>query len=78
MPKGSAPLPPSREGDLENRNPLWLKDRADGFMRMKNYSAALDAYNEAMKIDPSQRKILMNRSLAHMKLLNFDSALTDC
>jgi hypothetical protein len=45
MPKGSAPLPPPRGGDIENRNPLWLKDRGDAFMRNKNYSAALDAYN---------------------------------
>ena len=55
-----------------------MKDRGDGFMKDKNYSSALDAYNEALKIDKTNRRILMNRSLAHMKLLNLDSAINDC
>lgn len=69
LPKGSVPLPPT-QGDLENKNPLWLKDKGDHFMHDKNYQAALDAYNEALKIDPKHFKSLMNRSLAHMKLFN--------
>ena len=44
LPKGSVPLPPT-QGDLENKNPLWLKDKGDRFMHDKNYQAALDAYN---------------------------------
>lgn len=47
-------------------------------MKSKNYGAALEAYNEAIKIDPSQKKILMNRSLANMKLFNLDAAINDC
>lgn len=45
MPKDGIPTAPPRDGDLEARNPLWLKDRGDSFMRYKNYQAALDAYN---------------------------------
>lgn len=41
MPKGQLPMAPSRDGELENRNPLWLKDRGDQFAKNKNYEAAL-------------------------------------
>ena len=44
----------------------------------RNYSAAIDVYTEALTIDPSQTKIKMNRSLAHMKSMNLDSAINDC
>ena len=77
MPKDSQMLPPS-QGDIENRNPLWLKDKGDRFMVDRNYSAAIDVYTEALSIDPSQTKIKMNRSLAHMKSMNLDSAINDC
>jgi tetratricopeptide (TPR) repeat protein len=47
-------------------------------MRDRNYTAALDAYSEALKIDPSQIRILMNRTMAHIKLFNLDAAIHDC
>jgi tetratricopeptide (TPR) repeat protein len=72
------PFAPAREGDLENTNPLWLKDKADRFMNDKNYTAALDAYTQTLKIDPSHRKALMNRSMAHIKLFSLDAAIHDC
>lgn len=77
MPKDQHMIPPT-QGDIENRNPLWLKDKGDRFMHDRNYSAAIDVYSEALSIDPSQTKIKMNRSLAHMKSLNLDSAINDC
>ena len=77
MPKNSVPLPPS-QGDLENKNPLWLKDKGDRFMKDKNYLSAIEAYNEALKIDSKHTKSLMNRSLAHMKRFNTDGCLNDC
>ena len=77
MPKRS-PLFPPTHGDLENKNPLWLKDKGDRLIGDKNYSAAIDAYSEALKIDPSQTKILMNRSLAYLKTLNLNSCIHDC
>lgn len=47
-------------------------------MKDKNYSAAIDAYNQALKIDPNLTKVLMNRSLAFMKTLNLNSCIHDC
>ena len=47
-------------------------------MSDKNYGAAIDTYNEALRIDSSQTKILMNRSFAYMKILNMDAAIHDC
>ena len=50
MPRDKNMLPPT-QGDIENRTPLWLKDKGDRFFTDKNYSAAIDAYNEALKAD---------------------------
>lgn len=37
--------------DLENKNPLWLKDRADEFYKNQDYYSAIMAYNQAYKLD---------------------------
>jgi hypothetical protein len=29
------------DGDVESKNPLWLKDKGDKFLNDKNYSAAI-------------------------------------
>ena len=31
----------SIEGDVESKNPLWLKDKGDQFLRDKNYLSAV-------------------------------------
>jgi hypothetical protein len=40
MPKQSGKKGNS-EGDIENKNPLWLKDKGDSFMKDKNYTSAI-------------------------------------
>ena len=47
-------------------------------MKDKNYSSAIEAYSEALKIDPKHTKSLMNRSLAYLKCFNLDSSINDC
>lgn len=44
------PMPKNKEnkaigGDLESKNPLWLKDKGDGFYKDKNYVSAIEAYS---------------------------------
>ncbi len=38
-----------KEGDVEQKNPLWLKDKGDEFYRNKDFYSALNAYNTAFK-----------------------------
>ena len=47
-------------------------------MKDKNYQSAIEAYNEALRLDPKHIKSLMNRSLAHMKRFNLEACINDC
>ena len=31
--------------DLDNKNPLWVKDKADEFLKNNDFYSALNAYN---------------------------------
>ena len=43
----------------------------------KNYEAAVQAYDKALKITPEYEKALYNRGKAKLKLKNYKSALAD-
>ena len=43
MPKNQSK--PLANGDLESKNPLWLKDKGDSFCNDKNYLSAIEAYS---------------------------------
>lgn len=77
MPKNKGNLA-STDGDLESKNPLWLKDKGDQFLRDKNYTAAIEAYTEAVGIDGKMVGAWANRSLANLKIFNFNGAINDC
>lgn len=65
-------------GDLENKNPLWLKDKGDAFYRDKNYVSAIEAYSEAIKLDSKFIKAYLNRSIAYLKSFRLNEAINDC
>jgi hypothetical protein len=65
MPKNTAAG--SRDGNFEAKNPLWLKDKGDAFVKDKNYVSAIEAYSESLKIDSKLTTALMNRSYSYMK-----------
>lgn len=66
------------EGDLEGKNPLWLKDRGDAFFKDKNYLSAIEAYTEAIKLDSKLLKAYLNRAASYMKLFKLNEAISDC
>jgi hypothetical protein len=35
--------------EIEERNPIWTKERADNFFRNKDYRSAINAYNRALE-----------------------------
>ena len=55
-------------GDLESKNPLWLKDKGDSFLKDKNYVSAIEAYSEALKTDSKLFSAVLNRSVCYMKI----------
>ena len=45
-----------------------IKDVANSFFKAKNYSKALEIYNEVIKNCPNDAKLLTNRAIAYVKL----------
>lgn len=79
------PVPGNRTGvkgnkaeSIEDRNPLWLKDKGDKFVSNKDFQSALNAYNESLKLDDKQLPALLNRSYCHLKMFNFNECIEDC
>ncbi|KAL4480776.1 hypothetical protein ABPG72_001645 [Tetrahymena utriculariae] len=63
--------------DLENKNPLWLKDRADEFYKNQDFYSAIMAYNQAYKLDQSMINCIANRCACNIHLYNYEEALMD-
>ena len=72
--KGSQLAP----GEMEQKNPLWLKDRGDAFVRDRNYVSAIQAYSEAIKIQSKLLGAVLNRSICFMKIFKLQEAINDC
>ncbi|KAL0335514.1 UNVERIFIED_CONTAM: protein STIP1, partial [Sesamum radiatum] len=53
------------------------KARADDAFRRKDFMAAVDAYTQAIDLDPSDATLLSNRSLCWIRLGQADHALAD-
>ncbi|KAG9151807.1 hypothetical protein Leryth_002082 [Lithospermum erythrorhizon] len=53
------------------------KARADDAFRRKDFSAAIDAYTQAIDFDPTDATLLSNRSLCWIRLGQADYALAD-
>ena len=63
--------------EIDEKNPIWAKQRGDNFYNNKDYSSAINAYNNALNLDPNFHKVLLNRGTCHMCLGEFDKALND-
>ncbi len=35
--------------EIEDRNPIWIKEKADNFLKIKDYRSAINAYNRAIE-----------------------------
>ena len=64
--------------DVEDKDPVWLKDKGDHFFRRCDYNAALNAYAKAIKADASLLPAKLNRATTFIKMRAFDLAVEDC
>ena len=54
--------------EIDEKNPIWAKQRGDNFYNNKDYSSAINAYNNALDLDPYFHKVLINRGTCYMGL----------
>jgi tetratricopeptide (TPR) repeat protein len=70
--------PESGYVDIEERDPVWLKDKADHFFKRNDFTAAVTAYSKAIKADANFLSGYLNRAACWIKMRHFDNALKDC
>ena len=44
--------------EIDEKNPIWAKQKGDNFYNNKDYSSAINAYNNALDLDPNFHKVL--------------------
>jgi tetratricopeptide (TPR) repeat protein len=64
--------------DLTEREPIFLKDKGDGFYNTGNLSAAVNAYSAALEMDAGFIRCLANRAACHLQLGDTAACIADC
>lgn len=68
--------------DEELKEKILQSDRqkqiGNDFIRNKNYSQALESYNNAININPQNAAAFFNRALVHLKMKIYTQAAEDC
>lgn len=62
----------------EIKNPIWLKEKGDEFCRNKDFLSAINAYQNAFKLDSKAVNNLSNIGLCHLQLFNFNECIQFC
>ncbi|XP_063435199.1 dynein axonemal assembly factor 4-like [Mytilus trossulus] len=62
----------------EEKNPLFMRDKANEFFKAGNFQAAVNAYTTALRYSPKMPSLYSNRAACHLKLRNFFKTIEDC
>ncbi|XP_046402596.1 dynein axonemal assembly factor 4-like [Ischnura elegans] len=62
---------------LEEKDPMWLKEKGDLFFKLGNYHGAIAAYTHGIKLSGQMSALYSNRAAAHIALGNFFKAAED-
>ena len=66
------------DGDINERNPEFLKDKGVGFFQKRNYEAALNAFSEAVQLNPYLPQLYANRAACFLALERMEECVADC
>ncbi|KAM4040034.1 dynein axonemal assembly factor 4 isoform 3-T3 [Anomaloglossus baeobatrachus] len=61
----------------EEKNPEWLKDKANKLFASGDYLAAVNALNLAIRLNHKMPTLYLNRSACHLKLRNLHKTIED-
>ena len=68
----------SEEGDLNERNPEFLKDRGVNFFKAKNYESAINIFSEAIALNPALPQLFANRAACYLARGELEECISDC
>lgn len=64
--------------DMEEMNPVWLKDKGIAFYKAENFVAAINAFTAAIVLDDSIPSLYSNRAACHLQLKQYRECIQDC
>ncbi|XP_062512822.1 dynein axonemal assembly factor 4-like [Corticium candelabrum] len=68
----------TEDGDLSERNPLWLKDKGNEFYKAGDYLSAINAYTEALRLNNTMPALYSNRAACRLHLGQYTECVEDC
>ena len=64
--------------DVEDKDPLWLKDKGDHFYRRNDFYSALNAYSKSLQHDKDFLMCMLNRATTFMRTRMFTACIDEC
>lgn len=64
--------------DIEDKDPLWLKDKGDHFFTRNDFHSAINAYSKALEIDKEFLMCRLNRATTWIKVRKPQHCIDDC
>ena len=74
-------IQPSQDGGqipLNDRNPEFVKDKANQMFRVGNYTGAIEVLSGAIQLNPNLPYLFANRAACHLQTGNSNKAIQDC
>ena len=64
--------------DINERNPEFLKDKGIEFFKNANFEAAINAFSEAIELNPNLPQLFSNRAACYLATADSDKCINDC
>ena len=72
------PMDVEEEIPEERKQALELKEQGNGLYRKKQFEEAIECYNKAIELDPTDMSFLTNRAAAHFEAGDYDECIASC
>ena len=64
--------------DIEDKDPLWLKDKGDHFYKRQDFYSAVNAYSKSLENDSEFLMARLNRATTFLRVRLFPSCVEEC